>query len=155
MLQLNIFLGGKEACEMWEKMTEKENTGGRFHLDRVATLEKSHCQSMKGSFPRDCLISAYLHLLATHSHGRADAEVYGHTGRSSINHLGENISAGIPSKISRRTWSSICSVGAGLCGISSFFMNLMVILCLNIYPQFIVSGIQTLYFKLPSVPLIT
>lgn len=107
--------------------------------------EIKHCQSMKGGFPRDCLISAYLHLLATHSYGRADAEVYGHTGRSSINHLWENISAGIPSKISRLTWSSICSVGAGLCGISSFFlMNLMVILCLNIYPQFIVSGIQTL-----------
>lgn len=35
---------------------------------------------MKGPFPRDCLISAYLHLLAKRGHGRTDAEVHGLTG---------------------------------------------------------------------------
>lgn len=38
-----------------------------MHSDRVATLELKQTktsQSMKGSFPRDCLFSAYLHLLA-------------------------------------------------------------------------------------------
>lgn len=41
--------------------------------------EMKHCQSMKGSFPWD-LISAYLHLLASCSHGGTDAEVQGDAG---------------------------------------------------------------------------
>ncbi len=44
---------------------------------------------MKGSFPRDCLISAYLHLLAKRSHGRTEAEVHGLAGTLQIieNHV--------------------------------------------------------------------
>lgn len=78
-----------------------------------------------------------------------DAEVHGHTGtlqiieKSFMSNIWGNISAaGIPSKIAGVTWSSVCSVSAGLHGIYFLFknLNLMVILCLNIYPQFIVSG---------------
>lgn len=39
-----------------------------------------YCQSMKGCVPRDCLISAYLHLLAKHSLGWTETEVHRHTG---------------------------------------------------------------------------
>lgn len=89
MLQLNIFLGGKEDCEMCERWQEKKNRRLIwFPLGPCCNIgEITHCQSMKGSFPRDCLISSYLHLLAKHSHSRADAEVHGHTGGSLKNHL--------------------------------------------------------------------
>lgn len=69
------------------KMAGKKRRSIWFPLGPCCIIgEITHCQSMKGSFPRDCLISSYLHLLAKHSHGRADAEVRGHTGRSLINH---------------------------------------------------------------------
>lgn len=81
---------------------------------------------MKGSFPRDCLISAYLHLLAKHSHGRTDAEVHGHAGTLQIIEKsllrGDISAAGTPSKVSRVTCSSVCSVRAGLHGISLLFI---------------------------------
>lgn len=79
MLQLNIFLGEEEDCEE-EEMAGEAGGGFGLYSDRVATLElkqtkkKKNSQSMKGSFPRDCLFSAYLHLLAKRSHGRTDAE---------------------------------------------------------------------------------
>lgn len=124
------------------KCVKQSKTGGRFgyHADRVAeviaTSEKSHtCQSMKGRDPRDCLTSAYLHLLAKHSHGGTDTEVHGRTGT-------ENITASACG-----AWLPVCSVCAGLHGIHFIFffiLNFMVILCLNVYPQFIVYGIQTL-----------
>lgn len=48
-------------------MAGEAGGGLGLHSDRVATLELKQTktsQSMKGSFPRDCLFSAYLHLLA-------------------------------------------------------------------------------------------
>lgn len=72
---------------------------------------------MKGRFPRDCLVSAYLHLLARRSHNRT---------------------------VTRVTRSVLSALSAYIEFILLFFLNLMVILCLNIYLQFVASGSQTL-----------
>lgn len=77
MLQVNILLGEEEGCGVEKRAGE---AGGGFGFHSVSQhwdkkkKNKTHCQSMKGSFPRDCLFSAYLHLLAGRCHGRTDAE---------------------------------------------------------------------------------
>lgn len=79
---------------------------------------------MKGRFPRDCLISAYLHLLAKHCHSRADAEVHGVTGtlqvvdKSFVISDNRDISAAGRLPVEH---GPVCSVCAGLHGIYFLF----------------------------------
>lgn len=129
MLQLNIFLGGKEDCETCETRGGRNKNRrliwfplGPCCSENCNTGEITHCQSMKGSFPRDCLISAYLHLLAKHSHGRTDTEAYGHTGTLQIieNSFMSNIWGDI-SAAACVTCVYVCSVSAGLHGIYFLF----------------------------------
>ncbi len=134
MLKLHVttkYLSWRKG-RLWnvERMAEiKKKTKKKQEVDLVSTQTVllrgfTHCQSMKGSFPRDCLISAYLHLLAKHSHGR-NRHWSPWTHRHSADHWksfmsniwGSISAAGIPSKIAGVTWSSVCSVSAGLHGI--------------------------------------
>jgi len=92
MLKLHVttkylFWGVQEDCEMWRRRQRKQNKRAIwFPLRPCCNMgEITHCQSMKGSFPRDCLISAYLHLLADRSQSGADA--CEHAGRLYTDHL--------------------------------------------------------------------
>lgn len=85
MLQLNIFFGGYRKIVKCGEDDRENKRAIWFPLRPCCNMaEITHCQSMKGSFPRDCLISAYLHLLADRSQSGADA--CEHAGRLYTDH---------------------------------------------------------------------
>lgn len=99
---------------------------------------------MKGSFPRDCLISAYLRLLAKHSHGMTDAEFCGNYGRSLNNQQSGNFRkcAGLVLAAVNSPKDCLCNIVLDYMEFSLLssvflffcFFSFIVILCLNIFP---------------------
>lgn len=74
--QLYVSVSEKNDCK-----SGKKNTEGWFVLVLLIgciTEKRQKYQSMKGGFPRDCIIRAYFPLLAKHINGRRSPEDHGH-----------------------------------------------------------------------------
>lgn len=146
MLRLNVFLGGRRDSP-WRHRGRKKRRS--FTQTTLRHKEMWHAVSpWRVCFPRDCLVSAYLHLLAKRSQSGTEAEVRGHTHTNCAAAAAQQTSA--QRKDTSWCWFVafwICSISAGPHGNVFVLVNFTFFLCLNIYPQFIVPDWRPSYGK--------